>query len=342
LSKLGKTRFFSSSFSFLSKVKSDQRLPLWNRANEVEIFEGVECYLWKTYIHPIKVPRAIDFLMDKYFEAYAKHIPHVVRQWFLETNTFVLESGGPEIYYRTIKELNPAAKVIYVCSDPLSAIGTSSFVVRELMNYYPYYDGIRVPSKILAGEFPLSKNICYVPHGIDMNALDTTDISPYSQARNIVSVGNMLFDSSFFVEAANAFPDVLFHIIGGGKKAELLRGYSNIKIYGEMPFLETLPYIKYATAGVAPYQANLVAPYLTDTSMKLMQYEFYGLPAICPNVVVGNHAARIGYIPGNHESIVDAISKAMHVEHIRDDNLLAWSEVVSRILNAKAYPDTLI
>lgn len=337
LSKLGKTRFLSSSFSLLSKIKKDQRLSLWNRSNEVENFEGIECYLWKTFTHPIKTPSAVDFMMDKYFSAYAKNIPSIVRQWFLETQTFVLESGGPEIFFRTIKAINPSAKVIYICSDPLSAIGTPSYVKRELLNFYAEYDGIRVPSRILAKEFPLSKKVYYVPHGIDMDVVATNNVSPYSPGQNIVSVGNMLFDNSFFISAANEFPNVNFHIIGGGRKAELLRSYSNIKIYGEMPFLETLPYIKFATAGVAPYQSDLVAPYLKDTSMKLLQYGFYGLPAICPEIVVGQHSTRFGYTPGNKLSINSAISAALRAEHISDKNILNWSEVSSGILNPREY-----
>ncbi|NWK79443.1 glycosyltransferase [Aquitalea sp. LB_tupeE] len=342
MAKLGPTRFFSSSFSHLAKLKKDQRLVLWNRANQVENIDGVDCYLWKTLLHPVRSSPLLEPAMNLFFKLYLASAPEIFKQWVCESSVIILESGGPEIFFPLIKKLNPSVKVIYICSDPLWAINTPAFAVRALQRDYPSYDGIRIPSRILKSEFPLSDKVHFIPHGIEKQALATDKGSPYKAGKNIVSVGNMLFDPGFFQIAAPAFPDVQFHIIGGGPRAEALSEFPNVTVYGEMPFADTLPYIKYADAGVAPYQADMVAPYLTDTSMKLMQYGFYGLPAICPTVVEGGKSLRFGYEPDDAASIKNAVSNGLSAKHVGDENILTWSEVLLRILNPDEFSDTAL
>ena len=53
LAKRGHTRFFSLRYSALSRWKDDIRLPLDSKANLVEERNGVECFLWKTALHPV-------------------------------------------------------------------------------------------------------------------------------------------------------------------------------------------------------------------------------------------------------------------------------------------------
>jgi 2-beta-glucuronyltransferase len=155
-----------------------------------------------------------------------------------------------------------------------------------------------------------------------------------------VSVGSMLFDESFFTLAADQFPEVQFHIIGPGKTSDALT-LSNIHVYGEMKFAETVKYIKHAKFGIAPYQRNEhAAAYLADTSLKLMQYDFLGLPAVCPAFVVGDHPHRFSYEPGDPASIRLAIQAAMRQGRHKPSHFLSWADVTKRLLNPDAYRDT--
>src|SRR5690606_18386342 len=52
LARRGPTRFFSLRYSLLSRYTADPRLSLDQKANQVAVHQGVECYLWKTLIHP--------------------------------------------------------------------------------------------------------------------------------------------------------------------------------------------------------------------------------------------------------------------------------------------------
>ena len=109
-----------------------------------------------------------------------------------------------------------------------------------------------------------------------------------------------------------------------------------------MPFTETLRYIKHARFGIAPYNAEKVEDYLCDTSMKLMQYAYLGIPAVCPRVVVGDHAGRFGYVPGDPDSIGRAVRGALAGGKISPPVILSWSEVTERILSPQDYADTAI
>ncbi len=338
LAKLGTMRFFSSSFSYLSYLTHDVRLPLWKHSNQVEITQGVQSYLWRTLVHPSKVPRPLRHLMDYYFATYAAHPPHVLRDWVRDSDVVLLESGGPEMFFSTIKRINPACKVIYICSDTLDVIGTSDYCVRALSRAISKFDGIRIPSKAMVECYRDTPSMYFVPHGIDTEALETSAPSPYRGGVNVVSVGNMLFDSDIFRAAAPAYPEVTFHVIGGGQSAATL-SLQNIKIYPEMPFAETLPYLRHADAGLAPYKADRTPAYLADTSMKLMQYRHFGLPAICPENIAGEGKHRFGYA-GSRNSIITAVGRALEAGKASGFRFLDWAEVTQRILYPTEFADT--
>ena len=341
LAKLGTTRFFSSAFSVLSYLTQDQRLPLWRRANRVERLDGVEAYLWKTATHPCKAPGFLQGAMDRYFHSYVEHAPAALRAWVADSDLVLLESGGPEIFFDFVRRHNPKCRIAYIASDALETIGSAPYVIKEFQRVAPQFDAAYLPSKLLAPAFPPGCRLYRVPHGIDAGSLQASAASPYKGGVNIVSVGNMLFDPRFFEVAAPAFPDVSFHVIGGGNGARKLAA-PNIAVYPETPFKDTLPYLRHADAGVAPYAADKAPAYLTHTSMKLMQYGYLGLPAICPAAVAGECRGRFGYAPDNPGSIVQAVRDALSFGRFDRPDFLSWAEVTQRILAPDEFPDTVL
>lgn len=342
LSKRDITRFFSFGFSLLSYLKDDPRLSLWSKSNTVEVIEGVECYLWRTPIHPVSLRRSsLRYLENAAFSLYTSLVPKILREWILKSNSIIIESGFPIIFIRLCRELNPSARLVYVASDGLKTIDCANFIINKFFKDAHLLDGIRLPSRELLHEMPSVSSVFFVPHGFDKGIGDHIGASPYSYGLNAVSVGSMLFDPTFFEVAADAFPHIIFHVIGGGAYAAKLSA-PNIKVYGEMPFKDTIPYLKYADFGIAPYNDAKVAPYLSDTSMKLMQYGFLGLPAVCPNIVAGQKTGRFGYSPGNRESIISAINSALKFGHFPSSPVLTWDEVTDRILAPHKFVDTRI
>jgi 2-beta-glucuronyltransferase len=340
LAKRGTTRFFSLRYSLLSKAKHDARTFLDGRANRVETVGGVDCYLWKVLVHPFNTRRRwLAGLESLWFKWYVRSAPAILKQWMREADVIFFESGSAILFIALAARLNPQAKRVYIASDDLATINVADFVARTFAREAVSMDALCLPSARLAGDMPASTNKYLVPHGLDASIAARADPSPYPPGRHVVSVGSMLFDRTFFEQAAPAFPDVTFHVIGSGSADR--GGYAaNVRVYDEMHHDETLRYIKHADVGVAPYHAEQVPPYLADTSMKLMQYAFFGLPAVCPSSVVGTDPARFGYQPGNRESVIAALVRALGVGRVEARHFLSWSDVADRLVDPARYPDT--
>lgn len=341
LAKYGPTNFFSCQYSFLSQLKSDPRSLLDNLANKVAMHEGVGCYLWKTAIHPINMRKDALYPIEKVlFERYIDRPSPVLVDWIKNADVVVFESGIAPIFFDLVQRLNPQARTIYLASDDLDTINVASFVKTTFARVGPKMDALCLTSRLMAEGMPSQANCYLVPHGFDYSVEDHADPSPYAPGLHAVSVGSMLFDPGFFEVASAMFPEVTFHIIGSGKGFE--PGYGkNVVVHEEMPHQNTHPYIKHATIGIAPYRSDEVPRYLSDTSMKLMQYDFFTLPAVCPDRIAGDYPSRFGYTPGDADSIVSAVRAALVAPRIPPKRTpLRWSEVVERLLQPDTFKDT--
>lgn len=343
LRHLGQTRFFSLRFSQLSRLTGDPRLSLAARANRIEHHQGVDCYLWKTPIHPFNTRRRwlrpLENLLYRWYQRGANPVLHT---WIQEANVILLESGVAPIFFGLIKQLNPGAKLIYRASDALDTINVADYVHHCFQQIAPELDTIVVIGRDLAETIPSRANVAFVPQGIDTNIAQLAGASPYGAGLHAVSVGSMLFDAGFVATVSRAFPEVQFHIIGSGCGRQ--PGYgSNVHVYGEMPFQQTLAYIKYANLGLAPYRGEKLPVYLRDTSLKLTQYAFFGVPAICPSLIAGDYPLRYGYTPGDKHSIVRAMEAALRPnQQTAKAQVLSWGEVTQRMLAPKAFRDTQV
>ncbi|MGM0569522.1 glycosyltransferase family 1 protein [Marinobacter sp.] len=340
LAKRGPTRFFSLRYSLLSRRTGDPRLSLDRHANRIETRDGVECYLWKTPVHPFNTRRpALRPLENLMYRGYIALASKVLRDWLAQADVVVFESGVAPVFFELARRLNPRVKTIYIASDDLDTIEVADYVKAAFRRAAPAMTTIRVPSRALLPEIPSRDNVVLVPHGIDHNLAKPSAGSPYRDALNAVSVGSMLFDPGFFAEASHRFPNVHFHIIGCGQPHHPSYG-PNVTVYDEMPHDETVRYIRHADIGIAPYRSESVPGYLADTSMKLIQYDFFGVPAVCPHAVTGDYASRFGYTPGDGVSVEQAITRALNAPREPSRRHLSWGEVTDRILEPSAFPDT--
>lgn len=338
LARIGRTRFFSCTFSHLSRLKGDPRLPLAARANRVETTaNGVETYLWQTLIHPCRVPGVLTPLMNAYVRHYGSHVPAVFAQWIREADVILFETGGPELFHDLVKRLNPQAMLVYLCSDSFDAINPAPYVRELALKHARSFDKIMVKSPLLARPFPPGSPVFLTSQGFDKAELRKDRPSPFAGGVNLVSVGNMLFDPEVFRAAAPAFAEATFHVIGGGPNAQSLADLPNVRLYGEMRFSETLAFLRHADAGIAPYGAA-VEPYLADTSLKLGQYRVLGLPAVCPEAVTGGYPERFGYRPGDPDSVRAAVRAALAHGRFPGVDLPSWREVALDVLRRPGDP----
>lgn len=340
LARRGRLRFFSLRYSLLSRRTGDMRLPLDGRANRIEKVGDVECFLWKTPIHPCNTRRPwLRPLENLLFWLY-RHAPsRVLVDWLASADVIIFESGLAPVFFDLACALNPAAKKIYRASDDLATINVADYVHRSFNRSARRFDSICMLSPLLATGLPAGARAYFVPNGVD-SALDAlAGPSPYGPGQHAVSVGSMLFDADFFVHASRAFPAVQFHLIGAGLRHSPDYG-ANVRLYGDMPYRDTLAYIKHAAFGIAPYAGG--PAYLADSSMKLLQYEYFGLPSVCPQAVAAGQPGRFGYGQGDAASIKAAIEAALAEPHHRRRSPLSWAEVTDRLLAPQDFADTKI
>jgi len=148
----------------------------------------------------------------------------------------------------------------------------------------------------------------------------------------------MLFDASVFQLAAANFPQMSFHVIGCGAHFEAPR---NVHIHDEMPFERTLAFVKHAKIGIAAYAPVAGADYLAESSLKLAQFDYCGLPSVCPDFAVGSSKARVGYEPGNEASITRAVVNALaKVGRVRKRSFPSWEDVALQVIEPERYSAT--
>jgi 2-beta-glucuronyltransferase len=340
LKRFGKVNFYSIGFSFLSRLKQDPRADLWSESNRVCEFENIGCYLERNLVHPFNTER--EWLKQPealWFGSYKIRPRPQLWNWVKSADTIILESGISVLLTEQIALANPRATKIYIASDDLATIGCSHYLIECLDRSAASFSHAALPSKFLAPAMPQGIKPVYIPHGLDQTAFAAEQQSPYSPGINAISVGSMLFDANFYEIACRNFPEIKFHIIGGGQESSRVNA-SNAVVLPEMPFRETVSYIKHASIGIAPYLAAGAPYYLSDTSMKLMQYQAAGINAVCPFFAEGKKAGRFGYDPGHEESIGHAIRQALTSPPARPADFLNWDEVTDRIVSPDDYPDT--
>lgn len=334
--------FISVRFSPISLAKGDHRAFLWTRANRPESVNGVQCYLWRTPFHPFRCGiDALDAAAGPLFSAYA-HLPNRFIDDALRAASYiVVESGLGIMLIHRARQLNDHARIVYRGSDALHTIGAPRALEAELRRRADDVDAYCLLAEKMAADFQWATDKTYtVPLGVHRGDFADIGPSPYAGGTNAVTVGSMLFDPSFFQQAAASFPDIQFHLIGTGGAFE---APANVRHYEEMPFKATLPYLKHADFGIAAYRPQANSGYLAQSSLKLMQYEYLGLPAVCPDYAVGASPNRFGYAAEDRAGIDRAIRQALAHGRVADDtNVLSWEQVAERLLNPELFEDTAI
>lgn len=331
--------FISVRFSHISRIKGDHRLFLWDRANQPETVNGIVCYLWRTPFHPVRTGiAAIDGAAGPLFSAYASLPDRFIDEQLRAATHVIVESGLGIMLIHRARRLNPGARIVYRASDALHTIGAPPALAAELRRRAGDVDTFYMLAEAMTAEVRWAAEKTFiVPHGIHREDFASIGPSPYSGGANAVTVGSMLFDQTFFQHAAARCPDIQFHLIGTGAPFD---APPNVHLYKEMPFRATLPYIKHADFGVAAYKPQADSGYLAQSSLKLMQYEYLGVPAVCPDYATGDSPNRFGYAPGDGAGIERAIRRALARGHFAGDaRFPSWEEVATRLLGAAPRED---
>lgn len=339
-----RTVFLSVRFSALSLLKGDSRAFLAKRANRFETHNGVECYLWRTPLHPFASREAmLNEVTAPLHDVFAAWPNRDVDLLFTVADVVLIESGMGVIFAPRVRRLNSRALLVYRASDTLDTIGAHPLLQRKLEESAGVFDHYCLLAPAMAPQFRFASSRSFlIPQGVDPRDYEHIGESPYPNdgQRNAVCAGSMLFDRRFFEVASPAFPDVRFHVIGCGGS---YKGGENVIVYDEMPFRAVLPYIKHADIGVAPYRDAPAARYLADSSLKLTQFALLKRPAVCPHFAVGGHPHRFGYAIDDPQSVSPAVQAALDDQfETNAEKPLSWDELAPWLLRPQDYAQARI
>jgi 2-beta-glucuronyltransferase len=325
--------FLTTAISWLSWLQRNYRMayPILREANQVRwIQSGLGSYVWFTPWHPVNLRMPVlNRLLSPLFACYS-HFPlgeaeTLVRQ----ADLIIFESKPGLLLYGRFRQLNPQARYVYRVSDDLRLLGSSHPVVlRAEERYAPQFDLISVPSRYLLQRFQHLPHAVLHYHGLRKDLFEHDYPNPYRGTwdTNLIFVGTSHFDYDFLEKASARFPHWAFHIIG---PILHLPRQANIFAYGEMPFLDTVPYIKHADIGLSVRTHDPATESLTD-SLKIIQYTYCDLPIVIPAHLQSARPNTFCYIPGDAESIQQALLAARHFDRSRivKDDIRSWDEVV--------------
>ncbi|MDR1659952.1 MAG: hypothetical protein LBR94_06375 [Desulfovibrio sp.] len=335
-----RVNFVTAGYSLLSCLRRDHRARFPGiRANcnrIVEIRPNFVSYVHFTLWHPhtLMLP-ALDRLTMRFMDRYGEGVLGALGPLVRETDIFVFESMSGLFLFKRFRRKKPAARTVYRVSDDMRLLRSAHPRLLELeMEIAPLFDRVSVPSRVMLDKFSGLPSLRLDRHGLDRDAFDACAASPYPEGgRNAVYVGTWDIDRDFLECAARGSPECLFHIIGPVKSVPDM---PNVRCHGEMPFAETIPYVKFADAGlmILPYKNEFSAVF-TD-SLKIVQYRYCGLPVVAPDFLDLRREGVFYYRPGDAESCARAAREALLSgrDPGRASEVRSWDEVARDVLAA--------
>jgi 2-beta-glucuronyltransferase len=274
----------------------------------------------------------LEFATSPLLKVYGRRLDSILKRLAAQADLVLIEGGYPLLYHASLACAAPGACIGCLLNDDLAVVGFRKAIVDRAKELMPSFDFVRVPARGLLKLVPGSAHAVFLPHGVDKAAFDRCSHNPYApDTRNVVSVGNMLFDEQTATRMAESSPDVRFHIIGAAIHGPVP---PNLVLHGELAYEATVPFIKFADAGLAPYRMNAAAGYLAGSSMKLLQYAYCGLPILLPNHLDCSHPNAVRYDPGDPLSVAGAVREAIAQNRTpaTASQILDWSDVAERLL----------
>jgi len=253
-------------------------------------------------------------------------------------DVIIFESTNGLLLFDHLKKRIPTATFIYRVSDDLEVVNGIQEVIQYEREILPKFNLISSPSsqitEKLQSKSPVA-NIITQYHGIEKTLFDKNYPNPYiGDSKNLVFVGSGFMDETFLKIVSEINQNWKFHIIGNLPQPV---ESANIKYYGEMPFNETIPYLKFADCGL---QTRSYSPGIEtlEKSVKFVQYTYLKLPIIAP-IYMGLKEPHVFSYEHNLESIEKAICEALSFDRESVDRswVRSWNDIALELLRCIEY-----
>ena len=271
---------------------------------------NIHAHVHREIVHAPSGSPLINALTVPLDRVYGRRLDATFAAAARKADIIVLECGYPLYYFEALRRLNGRARFVAFYMDRMELVGFRPEIHTRHRAYMPQFDMVRTNAERLLDYLPAGTNGRYVPQGVDKARMKLDCPSPYEPGtRNIVSVGDMLFDDPAvrMIAEAAAGQGAQLHVIG----ARMDQPRSGTTVHGEMSFERTLPYIVHAEVGLAPYRLVEGADYLVQSSLKIQQYSYCGLPVLLARGLDIKGGHFVYYDPADAPDIANAVQRAL-------------------------------
>jgi 2-beta-glucuronyltransferase len=335
--------FVTCSFSSLNRLKaSDHRRELapFGTTNTVaRLSERRTSFVWEPLFHPVGLGnRSLDRLASPLFLPYRRFFPATLVPHFERANLAIVESCAGLSLIPRIRQINPRIKLIYRASDDLPSIGAPPLLCRIEREILPIFDWVSAPCQPLLdrlrrdGARMAASSVNF--HGVDTEAFDRLrpEDTPYTSSHNAVYVGISTLDQEWVRHASRLAPHWHFHLIGPFTHRVQA---DNVHYLGEIPFRDTVRYIRFADYGLHTLKAGPALWTYTDT-LKVQQYAYCNLPTLAPSELHAPHRHFFQYTRNDPSSILAALRAAENARGtlVAKSAVGTWANMVDFLLEA--------
>lgn len=323
--------FLTAGLSWLSVLRRDARLtrPVRRQANRlIKSPDGPASFVWFSRWHPANLRVGLlNRWSYRLFARYGELLPPAARELVADADLVIFESTPGLLLFDRCRAIQPAARTVYRVSDDLRMLRNHPAVIACEERIAAEFDLVSTPSEFLHRRFAKLPRARLMHHGIHKELFDADCSNPYPRDGRVhcVYVGASHFDFDFVARASAALPEAAFHIIGPIRP---LPRRANVISYGELPFAETIPYLKHADLGLATRSYAPGAESLTD-SLKIIQYTYCRLPIVAPEFLRCPRSHVYYYAPGRCETMVSAVRAALGHDRATIDRsgIRSWREL---------------
>jgi len=327
--------FFTESISWLSWLRNDQRFqyPIFRDANRLRrVRERLHSYIWFTPFNPGNLRlKMFNSLSRPVFRQYSTLLlKHQVARKIEGADLFVFDSTHGLFLFDRFKQMNPRARFVYRVSDDIPMMGNHPLLLETEERITPQFDLVSTPSEYIQRRFAHLSQARLHKHGLRKELFDQIHDCPYKGTGPfVIYVGREYFDHDFLQRALRLFPTWSFHIFGSIPHLPVA---ANLTVYGERPFEEMIPYLKYADIGLQTRAYKPGAECLTD-SLKMHQYTYCKLPIVAPQFLKNSRPHVFYYQPGDDATIRQALIDAARFDRSKVPlkDVWSWDEMVARL-----------
>jgi len=301
-------------------------------ANRLVAEGRITSYLWRPPWHPLNLrARAANRLAAPLARRYARFSLGAALPLLAAADLVVFDTGAGLTLVDRVRAAAPRARLVYRASDDLRHAGVHPVVEEAEARALDHFALISSPCAVIHARFAHRPTARLHHHGIDVALFDRASASPFAGSRgpHAVYVGRHPVDPAFLEAASGLRPDWTFHVIG---PVEGRPGRNNVRGYGELPYAETVPFVRHADVGLHPLRPGPGADAFTD-SLKVIQYTYCRLPILAPSFVGGTRPNLIRYEPGDRASIDRALSAARRLDRAGIDvsGIRSWDELAREL-----------